>query len=555
MSVRDRYLPISIFVILPILFDCVFMANAADGEGTAIMTPTIVSADEYVVIQIEFTVGESGITEGGGIRIWMPNENKRHGLSEHMNWSKPQVDDDSVIGYTHAATTNGGVTLLTDILEVDPPAPQGKKTYCINITVNDGNLVAGDKVTVRYGEKTMGNPGARTQFVPQNPNYYTPRPGCEDGEPNFTITVDANADGHHLEIAESPDILVVGSTPSDIRVFIPSLVKSGEPFDVKVVVVDDNGYRAKSYIRKVAFISTDPDADVPEDYLFTSTDNCVKTFSDVFFINSGVQTINIIDVGTKREFTSNPCYVLSDFQQHIQQNIYWGDIHWHSILSDGLKTPDEGYIFAREESGLDFTAMTDHENMHPELDNTWSYAQDKALSFNEPDNFITLSAYEWTSLGMTWGEYGHRDVYYLNDYEELYPRWDLEGNSMTPDELWENISTTNGGISIGHHVASRYPGEIDWSFANPLEPLVEIASLHGVAEYYYDPDNPWGDPDIEPYPDLANSPVDGNFVRDALAMNHRLGIISSSDSHLTLPGYDGFLVHLRNPPAMPVVMS
>ena len=42
------------------------------------------------------------------------------------------------------------------------------------------------------------------------------------------------------------------------------------------------------------------------------------------------------------------------------ERIFWGDPHWQTFFSDGIRCPEELYAFARDEAFLDFGAITDH---------------------------------------------------------------------------------------------------------------------------------------------------------------------------------------------------
>jgi hypothetical protein len=41
--------------------------------------------------------------------------------------------------------------------------------------------------------------------------------------------------------------------------------------------------------------------------------------------------------------------------------LVFGDLHWHTNRSDGSRSPQEGYRYARDVVGLDFTSKTDHD--------------------------------------------------------------------------------------------------------------------------------------------------------------------------------------------------
>lgn len=506
---------LAVFVVAVIFLGVInhVSAHAADGEGTATLSPDLVRIGTYVTETIEITVGQSGIATGGGIKVYLPNQDKRYGIYPYKNWSPPQTDTPSQAGYTTVSTNNLNVELQTVIEEKTGPYFDGS-LYGIHIGVVSGQLTSGDSVVVAYGDKSSGGPGTQVQRLPQ--------------DTDFSIFTDADGDSQYVEIAQSPQIEIVGGPPASMRVMIPSLLSPNEPFDLKVVIVDRSGFKASGNTnRTISFSSSDPQAILPDDYVFTDADDSAHVFQNLSFAAFKVQTITVTDVISGTSFKSNPCYVLGN---GFPARIYWGDMHWHSKLSDGLRTPDEGYLCARDEFGLDFSAMTDHEWMHTSLDDTWWYAQQVADAYNEPYNFVTFNAYEWTSPGQSVGGYGHRCVYYL-DNGPLFPHFKSLNPKVlaTPEELWANLAGRQA-ITIPHHPAVGAK-ETDWSYHNDqMQPLVEIASHWGVSEYY--------DPN---YPDLAHNFVDGHSVRDALAMGHRLGIIASSDDHDTFPGHKGFL--------------
>jgi len=510
-----KTLALAVYIVAVIFFGMMnhVSAHAADGEGTGTLSPDLVRIGTYVTITVEITVGQSGIAAGGGINVYLPNQDKRGGIPPYKNWSTPQTDTPSHAGYTTVSTSNPNVELLTVIEEETEPGFKGP-LYCIHIGVVSGHLTSGDSVVVAYGDKSSGGPGAQVQPIPQ--------------DTDFSIFTDADGDVQYVEIAKSPQIKIVGGPPASIRVMIPSLLSPKESFDLKVVIVDRLGFKASGNTNlTISFSSSDPQALLPNDYRFTDADDSSHVFHNVSFASFKVQTITVTDIISGTSFKSNPCYVLSN---SFPTRIYWGDMHWHSKLSDGLRTPDEGYLCARDEFGLDFSAMTDHENMHPSLDDTWWYAQLLADAYYDPYSFVTFTAYEWTSPGQSIGGYGHRCVYYL-DNGPLFPHFKSLNPKVlaAPEELWANLAGRQA-ITIPHHPAVGAK-ETDWSHYNDtMQPLVEIASIWGVSEYY--------DPN---YPDLAYNFVDGHSVRDAWAMGHKMGVIASSDDHNTFPGHKGFL--------------
>ena len=216
---------------------------------------------------------------------------------------------------------------------------------------------------------------------------------------------------------------------------------------------------------------------------------------------------------------SNPMLVASD-----GQNIFWGDLHGHTSLSDGTGTVEDYFIYARDVSALDVVAITDHDHWgvlqldeHPEF---WEETKTQTRRFHQPGRFVTLLGYEWTN----W-IHGHRHVLYFEDEGEIYSS--ISPDYETPTQLWDALRGKRA-LTFAHHSAG---GVIRTNWAIPpdpvLEPLTEIASVHGSSEALDSPA-------------LIYDPVPGNFVRDVLDRGYRFGFVGSGDSHDGHPG----LAHL-----------
>jgi hypothetical protein len=158
---------------------------------------------------------------------------------------------------------------------------------------------------------------------------------------------------------------------------------------------------------------------------------------------------------------------------------------------------------------------------HPDL---WARIREATERFHEPGKFVPLLGYEWTN----W-IHGHRHVLYFGD-EGGEVLSSVDERYETPAQLWDALRG-KAALTFAHHSAGG-PIATDWSFApDPeLEPVTEIASVHGASEA----------PDA---PQRIYNPLAGNFVRDALDEGFTLGFIGSGDSHDGHPG----LVHLASP--------
>ncbi len=175
--------------------------------------------------------------------------------------------------------------------------------------------------------------------------------------------------------------------------------------------------------------------------------------------------------------------------------VYFGDIHIHTGQTESLhgngcgrKSVKHNLHYARDISGLDFCAITDHDWQLDAAD--WRRVREENDRFNENGKFVTLHAYEWTS-----GNYGHRNVYFRTDKlpEDLAP-FDYQAvphklvkygrvseNDPTPEDLWHWLDGLNTpAMTIPHHPnAEQFPMDLFRFFNEEYDRAVEIYSNWG----------------------------------------------------------------------------
>lgn len=212
-------------------------------------------------------------------------------------------------------------------------------------------------------------------------------------------------------------------------------------------------------------------------------------------------------------------------------NIYWGELHGHSNLSDGIISPDEYFLAARDKARLDFCALTDHDHGgvgKKELwGGKWDIVCEKVSKYYEAEKFVTILGYERDSY--PW--YNNLVIYYKNEKGELF-RGNIDGQ-ITREELEEILKRED--IIAVPHTTSVMPSGTDFD-SIPLElmtPLIEVYSKWGAEEYFGNP-----------YP--ANIEARGGFWRDALEKGARMGCMAGSDEHGPNPGMKGKTVITGN---------
>ena len=198
-------------------------------------------------------------------------------------------------------------------------------------------------------------------------------------------------------------------------------------------------------------------------------------------------------------------------------NIYFGELHGHSNLSDGRPSPDEYFANIRDNAGLDFAALTDHD--HGGIGNAelygekWEYIKRKAEQYNDPGRFTVILGYERDSY--PW--YNNMSVYY-NNYEGDMIYTDNRGE-ISEAQLNEALKRDDVLI-VPHDTYSLEAGvDLENMPLKLLAPLIEVYSRGDCAEYF---SNPWNSKDLQ---------CSGGFWQDALKRGARMGCIAASDDH------------------------
>ena len=130
-------------------------------------------------------------------------------------------------------------------------------------------------------------------------------------------------------------------------------------------------------------------------------------------------------------------------------NLFFGDLHLHTSLSDGMGSPEEAYRWAKN-TGLDFVALNDHVEDRLTYDTTWNKEKWKnllaaALRNNYPGRFVTLPGIEVC---------GDVNIYFIDESFPYYPFHLLDGNEAALEEFLKEISKDERVI-YGYHKLSE----------------------------------------------------------------------------------------------------
>ncbi len=464
--------------------------HPSDGGGRAWLEPESTvpaQAGRAGRWTITYEAGSEGIALGGFLRLTVPYA--------WWYWSPAQSDDPEAPGYTRAECAAAGVELATRA------SPQG-----LEFVVGGRALAAGERIQLVYGA------GAAQAVA----DRYAER------ESRFWLAVDGDGDGIARVLPDSPAVEVEPGPARMLSAVWPSTAEPGEGVVLRLAFLDSTGSRAAAFVGEVKLVALPEELVLPESVTFTREDRGLKLV-ELELPLKGVYRLAAQAVNEEGEFQAhaNPLVVEPGVAP-----VRWGDLHGHSNLSDGTGTPEDYLAYARDVAGLDAVCLTDHDHWgmlpldeHPEL---WTRIRAATESAYEPGRFVTVLGYEWTN----W-VHGHRHVLYFEDGEVLSS---IDERYETPAQLWDALRG-QAALTFAHHSAGG-PIATNWDYApDPeLEPVTEVASVHGASE-------------ADDAPARIYNPLAGNFVRDVLDRGHALGFIGSGDSHDGHPG----LNHLAGP--------
>ena len=468
------------------------------GIGSARLDgPKIAEVRTHQTWTLVYTAGKAGLAEGGGIRI---------GMRHLMRWTPPQTKSPKGAGYLTVKTPQG-VTAKVGIGGSRYFREYFAWQHIVEVTVRGRALRPGETVRVTYGDRGGGSPGIRIQPFDE-PRFV------------FKVYVDAVGKGEYLPLTGGASIAIVAAEPHRLGVVMPSDAVVGRPTWCIVRAEDRYGNPAVRYRGTVRLTSTDPAAGLPSAHTFTEADRGVHRFERVAFRQPGVHTVSAND--GKFSCMGNPVRVAASRPKEL---LLWGDLHGHTLFSDGRGTVEQYYAFAERFSGLDFCAVSDH--AFEILDEMWQHSKAVTNRLNKPGRFVTFNAYEWsgnTSVG------GDHNVYFLADDPPLM----RSGNYYSP----RNLQMYHGPDRPAKHVKDVFAA---------LEKQLGDANILCIPHYGGRRGNPkWHSPRvqrlIEIYSEHRRSE---DWAGTFLAKGHRVGIMASSDGHFGNPGY-GYLKAVSN---------
>lgn len=148
---------------------------------------------------------------------------------------------------------------------------------------------------------------------------------------------------------------------------------------------------------------------------------------------------------TLRDLLGNRSYLRSAFRVSADRpNLYRGEVHAHTLESDGSGTPEEAMTYARDVGKVDYFAVTDHccYLVQEDLDRQKMVAD----RFNEDGKFAALYGYE-----ASWGNrdfYGHMNV--------LGAPWFAAADKNSLYDIYDKLVADPFAIAMFNHPCDRW---------------------------------------------------------------------------------------------------
>ncbi len=482
------------------------------GVGEAsLVGPSEVIVDSLAEITIRFTVGPSGMKTGGGLRVATA-----HGFGWDM-WGGTfaQATNPLAENYLTYRTSSGTALRWTPYGQVQNNElfTQYHPWQNINEFVLAGpDLAPGDSIEITYGDRRGGSPGVRIQ--PMDETAFL-----------FKIYVDPLGDGDYLPIRNNPALRIRAAAPRELKVIAQTDWQVDQPGWVNVWADDGYGNPADRYRGTVSMALAEARreaAELPPDYAFQESDQGAHRFEAVTFRRPGTYRIRVTDGSANLLAESNPVVV---HPAEPNERIYWGDIHTHTMYSDGRGRPAEMYDFGKRIASLDFCSVSDH--AFTTTDAMWREIQDVTNRYYEPGRYVTFLAYEWSGMTDVGGDH---NVYTTDSQMPLIRSYSYYN--------YKNLRMYHGPDKGANHVEELFRMIAGRFRDENLLVIPHFGGRQGNPAWH----NPALQRQIEIFSDHRRSE---DWVTSFLEKGYRVGVMASTDNHSGNAGYGVRRIEVR----------
>jgi SAM-dependent methyltransferase len=332
-------------------------AGRARGLGTALLVePSVAVAGACGRFRFRYIAGAGGLPVGATLRL---------ALRHVCQWTPPQTGDPAAPGFTTVSARNGGQFAVVGWNAVADPGDLFLTMFpwqhVIDIRPVDRGLDAGEALEIVYGNTDQGSPGVRIQCF-EEPDFA------------FRVYVDAG-DRTFLPLAPDLKVPIIGGERKRLVLVTPTDAGVGAPTRLLIRAEDRYGNVARDYHGRTQVSFDDGTGPQSLEIEFGEAEAGLCRIDGIVFRQPGVYTFSTADGA----FESNPTRVTSG---PPAISTFWGELHGHTLASDGRGTIDQYYTYAARVAGLDVCAVTDHDFMLS--DAAWEHSKKVTNLHNRP---------------------------------------------------------------------------------------------------------------------------------------------------------------------------
>jgi hypothetical protein len=405
---------------------------------------------------------------------------------------------------------------------------KGAQKYILGVLVR-GTVEAGDNITFCFGDTRSAGPGMRMLTTTHSfPLRLYLKPASKD------VSYELGSSQFHVTPGKA----------ARTKVIAPSVVHPGKDYRLRVQVSDEYGNLAQSEC-------TPEIAPVPGVSISSELSECGLTTKrfQVSPETAAEAPGSFRFYVRAKELTgaSNPVLVDPDPDR---PRIFWGDLHGHTNLGQGLESPGFIYHWARDVEGLDFVAHVEHDaagdidiwvgeefrnyqgrshskgmsDIREYIKETWELRKSLVREHYQEGIFVPFLGYEWAS-----NVYGHMNVIYrVDDAPIFYPEsfWQQDFDQQ---KLWELLQGYDA-LTIPHHSSTV----LNWAYASGYNWAYYDRRFVRNVEIY----SKWGNSESFGCPRATVHQTPATCVIEGLGRGYRFGFVGGSDSHASRPGSD-----------------